>query len=64
MSISTNYAKLREETPEDVNIVLSVKAKTLEEIEEAIDAGASGHILREQEGYLKESKALICQMWI
>ena len=41
MSISTNYAKLREETPEDVNIVLSVKAKTLEEIEEAIDAGAT-----------------------
>ena len=41
MSISTNYAKLREETPEDVNIVLAVKAKTLEEIEEAIDAGAT-----------------------
>ena len=41
MSISTNYAKLREETPEDVNIVLSAKAKTLEEIEEAIDAGAT-----------------------
>ncbi len=41
MSISTNYAKLREETPEDVTIVLAAKAKTLEEIEEAIDAGAT-----------------------
>ena len=41
MSISTNYAKLREETPEDVTIVLAAKTKTLEEVEEAIDAGAT-----------------------
>ncbi len=41
MSISTNYARLREEIPEDVTIVLSAKARTSEEIEEAIDAGAT-----------------------
>jgi len=40
MSISTNYAKLREEIPKDVKIVLSAKTRTVEEIEEAIDAGA------------------------
>ena len=45
MSISTNYAKIREEIPKDVKIVLSVKTRTVEEIGEAIDAGATdiGH---------------------
>ena len=37
-SISTNYAKLREEIPKNVTIVLSVKTRTVEQIEEAIDA--------------------------
>jgi len=41
MTISTNYAKLREEIPEDVTIVLAGKTKTAEQIEEAIDAGAT-----------------------
>ncbi len=41
MSISTNYVKLREKIPDDVIIVLSVKTKTAEQIEEAIDAGAT-----------------------
>ncbi len=40
MSISENYIRLREEIPKDVKIVLSVKTRTVEEIEEAIDAGA------------------------
>jgi len=41
MSISTNYLRLRESIPDDVIIVLSVKTRTIEEIEEAIDAGAT-----------------------
>jgi len=41
MSISTNYARLREEIPKDVTIVLSVKTRTVEQIEEAIDAGVT-----------------------
>jgi len=40
MSISRNYVKIREEIPKDVTIVLSVKTRTVEEIGEAIDAGA------------------------
>jgi len=41
MSISANYAKLREEIPKNVTIVLSVKTKTVEQIEEATDAGVT-----------------------
>jgi len=41
MSISTNYVRLREEIPANVTIVLSVKTRTAEQIEEAIDAGAT-----------------------
>jgi pyridoxal phosphate enzyme (YggS family) len=41
MSISANYIKIREEIPKDVTIVLSVKTRTVREIEEAIDAGAT-----------------------
>ena len=41
MSISANYARLREEIPADVTIIVSAKAKTTEEVEEAIDAGAT-----------------------
>jgi len=41
MSIAENYARLREEIPDDVTIVLSGKARTVEQIEEAIDAGAT-----------------------
>ena len=41
MSISTNYAKLREEIPDYVTIVVSCKTRTAEEIEEVIDAGAT-----------------------
>ena len=41
MSIAENYARLREEIPEDVTIVLSCKTRTPEQIEEAIDAGAT-----------------------
>jgi len=41
MSISTNYVKMRQEIPKNVTIVLSVKTRTVEQIEEAIDAGAT-----------------------
>ena len=41
MSISTNYIQIREQIPEDVTIVLSVKTRTVEQIAEAIDAGAT-----------------------
>jgi len=41
MSISTNYVKIRQEIPKDVTIVLSVKTRTIEQIEEAIDAGVT-----------------------
>ncbi len=41
MSISANYARLREEIPADVTIIVSAKAKTAEEIEEVIEAGAT-----------------------
>jgi len=54
MSISTNYAKIREEIPKDVKIVLSVKTRTVEEIEEAIDAGAAdmGHNYVQEAGQI------------
>jgi len=41
MSISTNYVKIRQEIPKDVTIVLSVKTRTVVEVEEAIDAGVT-----------------------
>ncbi len=41
MGISTNYAKIRQEIPKDVTIVLSVKTRTVEQVEEVIDAGAT-----------------------
>jgi len=41
MSISTNYVKIRQEIPKGVTIVLSVKTRTVEQIEEAIDAGVT-----------------------
>jgi len=41
MSIAENYARIREEIPENVTIVLAAKAGSVEEIEEVIDAGAT-----------------------
>jgi pyridoxal phosphate enzyme (YggS family) len=41
MSITANYAKLREEIPENVTIVLAAKARSTEEIKEVIDVGAT-----------------------
>ena len=41
MSISANYARIRQEIPDYVTIVVSCKTRTAEEIEEAIDAGAT-----------------------
>jgi len=41
MSVTENYAKLRQEIPENVTIVLAAKAISAEEIEKIIDAGAT-----------------------
>jgi pyridoxal phosphate enzyme (YggS family) len=41
MSITTNYAKLRGEIPENVTIVLAAKVRSAEEIEQAINAGVT-----------------------
>jgi len=54
MSISTNYVKIREEIPKDVTIVLSVKTRTVEQIEEAVSAGATdiGHNYVQEAGQM------------
>ena len=41
MSISKNYARIRQEIPDYVTIVVSCKTRTAEEIKEVIDAGAT-----------------------
>ena len=41
MSISANYAKIAQQVPDYVTIVVSCKTRTAEEIEEVIDAGAT-----------------------
>ena len=41
MSISANYAKIRQEIPDNVTIIVSCKTRTVEEIEQLIDAGAT-----------------------
>jgi len=41
MSISANYARIRQEIPDYVTLVVSCKTRAAEEIEEAIDAGAT-----------------------
>jgi len=41
MSIAANYAKVRQEIPDYVTIVVSCKTRTAEEIEKVIDAGAA-----------------------
>jgi len=41
MSISANYAKIRQEIPDNVTIIVSCKTRTAEEIEQLIDAGAA-----------------------
>ena len=41
MSISANYAKIAQQVPDYVTIVVSCKTRTAEEIEEVINAGAT-----------------------
>jgi len=41
MSVSANYARIRQEIPDYVTIVVSCKTRTAGEIEEAINAGAT-----------------------
>ena len=41
MSISKSYARIRREIPDYVTIVVSCKTRTVEEIKEVIDAGAT-----------------------
>ena len=54
MSITENYARLREEVPEKVTIVVSCKTRTREQIEEGIDAG----ITDIGENYVQEAGGL------
>jgi len=51
MSIAANYAKVRQEIPDYVTIVVSCKTRTAEEIEKVIDAGAADI----GENYVKET---------
>jgi pyridoxal phosphate enzyme (YggS family) len=41
MSVTENYAKLRQEIPENVTIVLAAKNTSAEEIKQTVDAGAT-----------------------
>ena len=41
MSISKSYARIRREIPDYVTIVVSCKTRTVEEIKEVIDSGAT-----------------------
>jgi len=41
MTIAANYARLREETPDHVTIVVAAKTRSVEDIVEVIDAGAT-----------------------
>jgi pyridoxal phosphate enzyme (YggS family) len=41
MSIVKNYKKIREEIPDNVTIVLAAKTRTAQDVEQAIDAGAT-----------------------
>ena len=41
MSIAENYRRIRGEIPDNVTIVLAAKTRTAEDIEQAIDAGAT-----------------------
>jgi len=54
MCISTNYIKIRKEIPKGVTLVLSVKTRTVEQIEEAIEAGATdiGHNYVQEAGQM------------
>ena len=54
MSIAENYQKIRKEIPDNVTIVLAGKTRTLEEIEEVIEAGATDI----GENYVQEAEAM------
>ena len=54
MSIKENYQRIRAEVPEHVTIVLAAKTRTVEEVIEAINAGAT-HI---GENYVQEAEAM------
>ena len=54
MSISANYARIGQEIPDYVTVVVSGKARTVEEIEEAVDAGATDI----GENYVQEARQM------
>ena len=54
MNIRENYQKIRTEVPEHVTIVLAAKTRTVEEVLEVIDAGAT-HI---GENYVQEAESM------
>jgi pyridoxal phosphate enzyme (YggS family) len=54
MSITENYQKLREETPNHITIVLAAKTRSPEQLEEAITAGATDI----GENYVQEAEVM------
>jgi len=54
MSITENYRRFRDKIPDNVTTVLSVKTRTVKEIEEAINAGATdiGHNYVQEAGQI------------
>ncbi|MCK5594863.1 YggS family pyridoxal phosphate-dependent enzyme [bacterium] len=54
MSIAENYRRIREEIPDNVTIVLAGKTRSLEEVEEVIEAGATDI----GENYVQEAEAM------
>lgn len=54
MSIRENYQRIRAEVPDHVTIVLAAKTRTVEEVTEAIEAGAT-HI---GENYVQEGESM------
>jgi pyridoxal phosphate enzyme (YggS family) len=58
MNISVNYARIRKEVPDHVTIVVAGKTRSKDEIEEAIDAGATDI----GENYVQEAQAIYGQL--
>ena len=58
MNIKENFLRIKSEIPDYVRVVLAVKMKTLEEIEEVISAGAE--IIGEN--YIQEAEKLYQQL--
>lgn len=54
MSIKENYQRIRSEIPENVTVIVAIKSRTKEEVEEIIDAGAKDL----GENYVQEAEGM------